>query len=102
LRTLIATAVAVYLVISIPEILRIPLELFFWIDGYGTRSWVKVEKWYEYFEVFRLPNYWSIGNSYGPFFGSQQVSPWVAALVCLVAAVIPLLAAIWLFRRKAY
>lgn len=102
LRTLIATAVAVYLSISIPEILRIPLELIFWTDGYGTRSWQKVEEWYAWFDIFRLPNYWSISNPYGGPFPNQQVDPWISVVVCIITAAIPLLAAIWLFRRKTY
>jgi ABC-type transport system involved in multi-copper enzyme maturation permease subunit len=101
LKTLIATIVAVYLSISIPDILRIPLTIF-WTDGYGTQSWAKVEKWYEYFEVFRLTNHWSIGSLYGPLYGGQQVSPWLSVAVCLVTAAIPVLAALWLFRRKTY
>lgn len=102
LRTLIATAVAVYLAASIPEILRIPLELFYWTDGYGTRSYQKVEDWYEWFDIFRLTNYWSLGDQYGGLFGAQQGSPWISVVICLVTAAIPLLAAIWLFRRKTY
>ncbi len=106
LKTLIATIVAVYLSISIPEILRIPLELIFWTDGSGTQSWAKVEKWYEYFGFLRLTNYWSFGDPYGGAyggpFGALQVNSWLSVVVCLVTAAIPLLAALWLFRRKTY
>lgn len=102
LRTLIATAVAVYFAASIPEILRIPLELFYWTDGYGTRSYQKVEDWYEWFDISRLTNYWSIGDPYGGLFGAQQGSPWISVVICLVTAAILLLAAIWLFRRKTH
>lgn len=102
LRTLIAAAVAVYVTISIPEILRIPLELFYLTGGEYERNWRLVERWYESFEVFRLTNYWSLGDLYGGFPGAQQTSPWISFAVCIVTAAIPLLAAIWLFRRKTY
>lgn len=97
IRTLIATVVTLYLVFSIPEILRIPLELFFWSDSY-KQNWRLVESWYEYFQIFRLYDYWSLG---GYYLGREQ-DPLVSVAVCLVTAAVPLLVALWLFRRKAY
>lgn len=93
IRTLIATAITLYLFFSIPEILRIPLELFFWTDSY-EQNWRLVEEWYESFQVFRLYDYWAIGG--------EQASPLISVIVCVVTAAVPLLAALGLFRRKAY
>lgn len=97
IRTLIATVVTLYLVFSIPEILRIPLELFFWSDSY-EQNWRLVEAWYEHFQIFRLYDYWSLGG----YYLGRQHDPLVSVAVCLVTAAAPLLVALWLFRRKAY
>ena len=63
--------------------------------------------WYESFEVYRITNYWSIVYPYenGIFddpLASQQPDPMLSVLVCLIAAVLPLIAALWLFRRRSY
>ena len=71
-KSLVATAVATFLVFVFPVALGIP-----------DRSW--------------LPYYWigwSLGANEGPLLTNFGI--------CLVAAAVPLVAALWLFNRKAY
>ena len=98
-RTIVAAAVTLYIVFSLPEILRIPLEVF-WLNGDYQQTWRAIESWYRFFQIFRLYDYWSL-SFYGPF-GGQQNGPLISVAVCIVTAAIPLIASLWLFRRKAY
>ena len=111
IRSVVATVVALYLASSAPS----------WISEIASTAWLLTheqdfmespmvqEGWYESFEVFRITRYWSFldpyGSSSGPFgepFASQQPDPALSVLVCSIAAVLPLLAALWLFRRRSY
>ena len=110
IRSVIATVVALYAAISAPS----------WISEIASTAWLLTheqdfmespmvrEGWYESFEVFRITRYWSFLDPYessGPFgepFALQQPDPVLSILVCFIAAVLPSLAAFWLFRRRSY
>ncbi len=58
------------------------------------------------FEAFRIINYWSSQDLCGVLlegpFMNQQPGPVLSIIVCFVAVALPVLAALWLFRRKTY
>lgn len=109
IRSAIATLVACYVAISAPS----------WISEIASTVWLLTneqgfmespmaqEGWYESFEIFKITRYWSFLDPYesGPFvepLAFQQPDPMLSVLVCSIAALLPLLAAFWLFRRKSY
>ena len=109
IRSVIATLVAAYVAYSAPS----------WIAEIAQMVWLLTheqdfmespmaqEGWYESFEVFRITRYWSFHDPYegGPFvepLAFQTPDPSLSVLVCLIAAVLPLIAALWLFRRRSY
>ena len=110
IRSVVATVVALYVASSAPS----------WIAEIAQTAWlltheqdfmespVAQEDWYESFEIFRITNYWSFLDPYGsggPFgepLAYQQPDPMLSVLVCLISAVLPLLTAFWIFRRKSY
>lgn len=109
IRSVVATVVALYVAISAPS----------WIAEIASTVWLLTheqgfmespmaqEGWYESFEIFRITRYWSFFDPYedGPFGGplaNQQPEPILSVLICLIAAVLPLIVALWIFRRKSY
>ena len=107
IRSVIATVVACYAVISAPS----------WISEIASTVWLLTneqdfmnspmvqEGWYESFEVFRITRYWSFLDPYESTMVPYAVPPPglpLSLLVCLVAAALPLIAALWIFRRRGY
>jgi ABC-type transport system involved in multi-copper enzyme maturation permease subunit len=97
IQTIIATAATVYLILTGPDLLRSLLEWIFWISSDYNRPWREMRDWYGVFDRWNLAYYW-VGMD--PYTGKTMMTQ--SFLVCLVAAVPPLLMALWLFRRKAY
>lgn len=107
IRSVVATAVALYAISSLPDLMRGIAS--WWLypspEDYPEDS-VMQSDWYGSFEAFRITNYWAVQYFYGGPFGepftNQQSGPALSILVCVVAAVVPLLGALWIFRRKSY
>ncbi len=107
IRSVIATAAALFAIFSLPDLIREVASWWYWSDRAYFEGPMAQEGWYESFEVFRITRYWSFLDLYerGPFdepLASLQPDPMLSVLVCSVAAALPLLAALWLFRRKSY
>ena len=101
-RSVVATAVALYAVFSLPDLLR---EVAWWLSPplqEDLEGPVMRDGWYDSFEAFRITNYWFIPDTYGGPFGNQQPDPVLSLLICVATAVLPLLAALWIFRRRSY
>ncbi|MGI8910670.1 MAG: hypothetical protein ACR2JR_08995 [Rubrobacteraceae bacterium] len=87
LASLTASLAILYSMFKLPELM---VDLF-WGAGYNVRAP------YDLMWQLTLTTHWTNGALYtGRYF------PGVSFLVCLMAAVVPLLAALWLFNRKAY
>lgn len=97
IRTLIATVAALYLILTGPDLARTVVEWFFWTNSDYDTPWQEIEAWQAAFGSWRLSNYW---GGISPYL--VETSPAQSFLVCLVTAAVPLLIALWLFRRKAY
>lgn len=97
IRSVVATLVVAYLIYAGPGML---LSLYmFWEFATGTSPGdaSAADEPYVHFQRLYLYDYWAATD---PFSGE-----WVATrnlIVCLVAAAVPLLASLWLFRRRAY
>lgn len=100
-RSVIATAVTLCAMFYLPDLLR---GVAWWLSP-PPREYLEgpmmQEGWYETFETFRITNYWFIMDVYGEPFVSEH-DPVLKLLVCLIAAALPLIAALWLFRRNSY
>ena len=104
IRSVVATAVALYAIFSLPDLL---MGIAWWLSPPSQEEieGPMMRNWYDSFEAFRITNYWSIRDvyeDYGGPFANQQPDPVLSLLVCLATAVAPLLVALWLFRRKNY
>jgi ABC-type transport system involved in multi-copper enzyme maturation permease subunit len=107
IRSIIATVAALYAIFSLPDLIREATSWWYWSDRAYFDGPMAQEGWYESFEVYRITRYWAIVDPYenGPFeipLASQQPDPMLSVLVCLIAAVLPLIVALWLFHRKSY
>lgn len=101
IRSTIATTLSLYLIFAAPDLLRGAMELWFWRERDRPPYPSAMDGWYEFFEKFRLLSYLSAGDPYT----GEWAGWWVTAqtsLVLVVAVALPLLAALWLFNRKAY
>ena len=101
IRSVIATAVTLYAIFYLPDLMRGIAS--FWMapsEQEYREDPMAQNDWYAYFEVFRIVRYWYVSDVYGGPFGSQS-SPMFSVLVCIVAAVTALLAALCLFRRRS-
>ena len=97
IKSVVATVVIAYLLYSGPNLLFSLSEFWFFVLGDPANDPRAVDERYMFFQRFDLFSYWAATN---PISGE-----WAAArnlIVCLIAAVVPLLAALWLFRRKSY
>lgn len=100
IRSVVAAVVALYLLVTGPGLLNSLAQWLFWTEQDYARGFQNSQEWEAWnrpFEYLNLLNYWTATD---PFTGE-----WVATrnlIVCLVTAALPLLAALWLFRRKAY
>jgi ABC-type transport system involved in multi-copper enzyme maturation permease subunit len=100
MKSVVAALVALYAIFSASSILRTLTQWLFWTDEDFERSPQQMNGWFDSFERFNLFNYWTAENVYtGEWVASQAAQN---ALVCLAAASVPLLAALWLFRRKEF
>lgn len=100
IRSVVATVVALYLVLTGPDLLNSLAQWLFWTEQDYARGFQNSQDWEAWnrpFELLNLTNYWTATD---PFTGEWVVTR--NLLVCLVAAVVPLLVALWLFRRRAY
>ena len=107
IRSAIATVAALYAIFSLPDLIREATSWWYWSDQAHFEGPMAQEGWYESFEVYRITRYWSIVDPYenGPFevpLANQLPDPLLSVLVCLLAAVLPMMVALWLFRRKSY
>ena len=103
IRSVVATAVALYAISSLPDWLRGIAS--YWkspSEPVSFEDQMAEQAWQQSFEAFRLVNYWAVQESSGGPFMVQYPGPAFSVLVCLIAAVLPLLAALWLFRRRHY
>lgn len=97
IKSVVATVVFAYLVYSGPDLLLGLSQFWSFVLGDPANDPKTMDERYRFFQRFDLLNYWTATD---PFTGE-----WVATrnlIVCLIAAVVPLLLALWLFRRKAY
>lgn len=100
IKSVVATVLALYLIVTGPGLLNSLAQWLFWDDQDYVRGFQNSQEWEAWnrpFESLNLLNYWTATD---PFTGE-----WVATrnlIVCLVAATLPLLVALWLFRRRAY
>lgn len=100
IKSVVATVVALYLVLFGPGFLNSFAQWLFWTEEDYARGFQNSQEWEAWnrpFEALNLTNYWTATD---PFSGD-----WVATrnlIVCLVAAAVLLFASLWLFRRKAY
>ena len=97
IKSVVATVVVAYLLYSGPDLLFSLSESWFIVLGDPANNPRVTDERYMFFQRFDLFNYWSATD---PISGE-----WVAArnlIVCLIAAVVPLLASLWLFRRKSF
>ena len=107
IRSVVATAVALYAISSLPDLLRGAVS--WWLypspEDYPEDP-TTAQAWYGSFEAFRITNYWVVQDSYGGPFGeplmNQLPGPALSVLVCSIAAVLPLIIALFLFRSKTY
>jgi ABC-2 type transport system permease protein len=100
IKSVIAAIVALYVIHSAPDFVRSFIQWLTWNDADYERSFGPMDEWYQAFERFRLVNYWTAYN-----FRTGEWTLSLAAqnsLVCLIVAAVPLLVALWWFRRKAY
>lgn len=103
IRSVIATAATLYAIFYLPDLLR-------GIASYWTAPSEPVsfedqmvdQAWYQSFEALRIINYWLLPNFQEQSFPEYQPSIALCIVVCLIAAVLPLLAALWVFRRKSH
>lgn len=97
-KSMIAAVSALFVIFTAPDLVRALIEWLYWSDE--VYRFGAPEGWYETFERFNPTNYWMAVNPYtGEFVYSQAAQN---SLVCLAAAAVPLLLALWWFRRKAY
>lgn len=88
LKSFIATAIAVYMVFAFP---RDFLNYSLWVEYHRLGVSEK------FVEGLSLRQYWTSESLYmGESLGL------VSFLICMIAATVPLLAALWIFNRKAY
>ena len=88
IRSVIATGLAVYVILKFP---RDFLNYSLWVEHHRLGVPERLV------DRLRLPHYWSSEGLYsGDSFAVTNF------LVCSIAAALPLLAALWLFRRKEY
>lgn len=100
IKSIIAAIAALYLIHSAPDFVRSLIQWLTWTNEDYERSFGPTDAWYQAFERFRLVNYWAAQDiRTGEFLLSQAAQN---SLVCLIAAAVPLLLALWWFRRKAY
>jgi ABC-type transport system involved in multi-copper enzyme maturation permease subunit len=100
IKSVIAAVASLYVIHSAPDFARSFIQWLTWTDEDYERSFGPMDAWYQAFERFRLINYWT-----APDIRTGEFALSLAAqnsLVCLVAAAVPLLLALWWFRRKAY
>lgn len=101
IKSIIAAVASLYVIHSAPDLVRTFIQWLTWTDADYEQDFVgAANDWYDSFERFRLVNYWTAED-----FRTGELILSLAArnsLVCLVAAVVPLLLALWWFRRKAY
>ena len=73
------------------------IESIFWTNSDYAQTWPERIAWTDAFDRWRLSNYW------GGYYNLDREATMVQSFfVCLIAAVPPLLLAMWLFRRKVY
>lgn len=97
IKSVVATIVVAYLFYSGPDLLMSLSEFWFFVVGDPANDPRVWEERYMSFQRFDLFSYWTARDLF--------TGEWVATrnlIVCLVAAVVPLLASLWLFRRRAY
>ena len=108
IRSVIATVAALYAIFSLPDLIRWVVSWWYWSDDLvPSEDPMAQQGWYESFEVFRITRYWSLRDPYpdGPFAGplaNLQPDPLLSVLVCSAAATLPLIIALFLFRKKTY
>lgn len=96
-RTLVATAAAMFVILFGPDLLRAFVEWLVWGDRIYRMNPPNFPRWYETFDYFRLSSYWTGFQTYS---GETMVAQ--SLVVCVVTAAAALLLALWLFRRKTY
>lgn len=100
IKSIIAAIAALYVIFSAPDLVRTLIQWLTWTDEDYEQGFSSTDAWYQAFERIRLVNYWTAEDlRTGELILSQAAQN---SLVCLVAAVVPLLLALWWFRRKAY
>ena len=103
-RSVIATVVTLCAIFLFPGLLR---EIAWWLSPSSQREYFQGPltqgNWYENLEAFKIINYWFITNNvYGGPFTGQYDNLAVKLIVCLTTAVLPLIVALLIFRRKSY
>lgn len=97
LRSLVATAAAMLAILAGPFVVRAFVEWLVWGDRIYQMDLRNLPEWYRAFDWFSLLTYWFAQNPYG---GESIVGQ--SFLVCVVTAALVLLAAFWIFDRRAY
>lgn len=97
IRSVVATIGVAFLLYAGPDLLMSLSELWLFVMGDPVDNPTDWNERYMFFQRFDLFNYWTATD---PISGE-----WVATrnlLVCLAVAAVPLIASLWLFRRRAY
>lgn len=100
IKSVIAAVAVLYVIHSAPDFVRSFVAWLTYTNEDYEQGVELTNGWYESFERFRLINYWFAEDiRTGEFLLSLAAQN---SLVCLVVAAVPLLVALWWFRRKAY
>ena len=97
IRSVVALIVVAYLIYAGPGLLLSLYMFWSFATGASPHDASGMDEPYMLFQRLYLLDYWTATD---PFSGK-----WVATqnlIVCLVAAAVPLIASLWLFRRRAY
>lgn len=110
MASLIATAAAVFLILTFPSLVTAAIEIFFWNELDYNEDWRQLERLYRISNYLMLNNYWPDLGYFWPGGNDFWISPISPArvskttdfIVCFFAAIIPLGASLWLFERKKF
>lgn len=99
LRTLLATVVAMFVILTGPDLFRAFVEWIIWGDRIYMMNSRQLPQWYETIEHLRLFHYWTGAQTY--FGAPSEITAVRSLVVCVVTATAAFMLALWMFRRKA-
>ncbi len=110
MQSLIATAAAVFLILTFPSLITAAIEIFFWNELDYETDWRRLEELYRIADYLVLNNYWPDLGYFWPGGNDVSMNPISPArvskpvdfIVCFFAAAIPFAASLRLFERKKF